>query len=111
MQVVGVGDCRWYCLRSRGRIQLDGQPGPADAGDQVTQVRESGPLRSQGHAFDVVAAHRGPGRQRRQLLHLMGSQRIDEQRGERGEREHHIEIRPAQQPAQRGDYTRAAPGH
>ena len=48
--------------------------------------------------------HQGEsGRERCQLLHLMGGDRIDEQRGERDERQHHIEIRPAQQLPQRGD--------
>ena len=48
--------------------------------------------------------HQGEsGRERCQLLDLMADERIDEQRGERDEGQHHIEIRPAQQLPQRGD--------
>ncbi len=71
------------------------------------------------HAERVATAHRQrhggqqgeTRRERRQLLHLMADDRIDEQCGKGGERQHHIKIWPAQQPPQRGAHTRGHLDH
>ena len=60
--VAGVGDRRRYRRRGRCHVQLDGQSGPLDASDQVTQIREPGSGRPQRHTLALIAPRRRPAR-------------------------------------------------
>ena len=86
--------------------------GSGMVGMEGGQARQQQRYDGDEHAERVAApqrerqgGHQGETRrERRQLLHLMGSNRIEEQRGEGGKRQHHIKVRSAQQLSQRGPH-------